>query len=76
MKIKEIKKLDLKDGDILFIPSEFFSEEAFEDLRKNIQKAKPLLQGIIIRTSQKAIQGIKVISLPKVDWKDYPFVKR
>jgi hypothetical protein len=66
MKISEIKKLNLKDGDILFVPE---SCENLMQLCNNFRKVFPKIRFCIVEMPEKLIAGIKVVSVAEVNKK-------
>jgi hypothetical protein len=66
MGITEIKRLNLKDGDILFVP---ISDAGLEHLMNDMRKAFPGVRALIVGATSETIAGIKVVSVAEVNKK-------
>jgi len=67
MEIKEITKLNLQDGDIIFLPAESTSPEGLKIFQRALTQRFSGKEFLVITAPEKAIRGIKVIHMDTKD---------
>ena len=62
MKISEIKKLNIQDGDIIFLPQEMIDSDSLSYMYSEIHHFLPDKKYVIICLPKQVIESMKVIS--------------
>jgi len=63
MELKEIKKLNLQDGDILFFPKEYVALDELYNIMKAINTEFPDKKVLMVHLEEGGIQGLKVVNI-------------
>ena len=66
MKLKTIKKLNLKDGDMLLFPKEKITEAELDGIAKLTNELFSEKRIIIALLQQEAIDGLKIVNVKNV----------
>jgi hypothetical protein len=62
MKIWQIKKMNLKDGDILFLPEEHFSGEMVNSFVEVLSKTYPEKRVVLCVAPEEGLRGIRIVT--------------